>query len=423
MSPLLLAALALLPAQTEDFQKRVRIEGGRVLADDQVLYEGPWKKAEVTVVDVGGKKARVLFGDHDPWRQVVVTVDGEERVRLPVRTLEKPVAWPPTRLEEVQPVLKRLTETIGTSKTFICLLSTAKGDVEIYRGPEYETRAERTSTSFTVFLNGEVLYRISRGEKPPARVEDVVMAINLKRVKVGLGVVRPVPGLSRGCDLHALYLTKNDAKGLSAHEEDPRGVGYTDDGAKAGKRSVISPFPPHESPVEAVESLMATLYHRVALLNPAVAEVGVGWAYRKDGLGFLVVDVGGSAEGRPDPKLYPIVYPVNGQEEVPLDFGLGARENPNPLPEDRDAAGYPVTLQIPERTGRGCDADLRLFTGETEVACWLSTPDAPARKDWPQPGVLCLIPRERLKAGTLYTVRFRDRLSGLDKEWSFSTRR
>ncbi|HVR86053.1 MAG TPA: hypothetical protein VMU54_17155, partial [Planctomycetota bacterium] len=159
-----------------------------------------------------------------------------------------------------------------------------------------------------------------------------------------------------------------------------------------------------------------------ALLNPAVVDVGVGWANRRDGLGFLVVDVGG-VESKPDSRLFPIVYPVNGQEEVPLDFCLGARENPNPIPDDRTVGGYPVTVQIPERRGRGSDAELRLFAGETEVACWLSTPDVPARKDWPQPGVLCLIPKEKLQPATLYQVRFKDRLSGLEKEWSFRTRK
>jgi uncharacterized protein YkwD len=422
MSSLPALFLGLVLAQTDEFQKRVRIDAGRIMADDQVLYEGPWKKADVAVADVGGKRAREFFGEHQPWKQVVVTIDGEERLRLPVRSLAKPIAWPPTRPEDVKPQLKRLTETVGARKSFVAMVSTEKADVEIYRGPEYETKVERTASSFTVYLNGEVLYRVSRVDRPPPRVEDVVMAINLKRVKAGLEVVRPVPGLSKACDLHALYMTKNEVRGLSGHEEDPRAIGYTEEGARAGKRSVISPFAPHQTPVEAVESLMATLYHRVALLNPSVVEIGVGWANRPDGLGFLVVDVGGG-EARPDPKLFPIVYPVNGQEDVPIDFCLGARENPNPIPDDGTAAGYPITVQIPERRGRGCDAELRLFTGETEVACWLSTPDAPARKDWPQPGVLCLIPKDRLRPGTIYSVRFRDRLSGLEKEWSFTTRK
>jgi len=421
MSMLCAILLALLQTPTDEFQKRVRIDGNRVLVDDQVLYEGPWKKADVKIADVGGKKARAFFEEFTPWKQVVVLIDGEERARLPVKSLTRPVAWPPTRLEDVKPAVKKLTETVGGRKSFVVLVSTDKDDIEIYRGPEYETKVDRTISSFTVTLGGETLYRLSRPDRPAPRVEEVILALNFVRLKAGLGLVRPVPGLSRGCDLHALYLTKNEAKGLSAHEEDPKGIGYTEEGARAGKRSVISPFPPHLSPVEAVDSLMATLYHRVAILNPAVAEIGVGWAYRKDGLGFLIVDVGGS-DSRPDAKLYPIVYPVNGQEDVPLEFGLGARENPNPIPDDGVAAGYPVTVQIPDRRGRGADSELRLFTGETEVPGWLSTPEAPARKDWPQPGVLCLIPRERLLPGTKYTIKFRDRLSNLEKEWSFTTR-
>lgn len=407
--------------QTEDFQKRVRMDGSKILVDDQVLYDGPWKTADVSVGDFSGKRARQTFLEHEPWKQIVLRVDGEERLRLPVKSLAKPIAWPPFRFDEVKPALKKLTETVGAKKTFVAIVSTEKADFEIYRGPEYETRAERTAGSFMVYLNGDLLYRVSRPNKPPARVEDVVMALNLQRVKAGLGVTRPIPGLSKGCDLHALYLTKNEPRGLSGHEEDPRAIGATEEGARAGKRSVISPFSPQESPVEAIDSLMATLYHRVALLNPGVAEIGVGWAYRKDGLGFLVVDVGG--EGRADPKVFPVVYPVNGQEDVPLEFALGSRETPNPLPDENAQAGYPITIQLPERRGRGAEADAQLFTGGTEVACWVSTPEAPARKDWPQPGVLCLIPKERLKAGTTYTVRFKDRPSGLEKEWSFSTRK
>jgi hypothetical protein len=408
--------------QADDFQKRVRIDGLKVCVDDQTLHDGPWKDAKVDVVDFTGRRAKQTFGAYPPWKQIVLTVDGEERMRIPVKSTAKPISWPPLRLDEVQPSVKRLTETVNGKKSFVVQVSTDKADFEIYRGPEYETRAERTSASFTVFLNGDVLYRVSRPAKPPPRVEDVATAINLHRAKAGLGAMRPVASLSKGCDLHALYLTKNEGRGLSGHDEDPRGVGYTEEGARAGKRSVISPFSPQDSPVEAVESLMATLYHRVALLHPAVGEIGIGWATRRDGVGFLVVDVGGS-DVRPDPKAYPIVYPVNGQDDVPLEFALGARENPNPLPDENAAAGYPITIQIPERRGKACDAELQLLDGTTPVPSWISTPDSPARKDWPQPGTLGLIPREKLKPGTLYTVRFKDRLSGLEKEWTFTTRR
>jgi hypothetical protein len=253
-------------------------------------------------------------------------------------------------------------------------------------------------------------------------VEDVMAAVNAHRLRAGLGVPRIVPGLSRGADLHALYLCKNETQGLSGHLEDPKAVGYTEEGARAGKRSVICPFAPHETPLDAVEGLMATLYHRVALLQPGLADAGAGWAFRRDGLGFLVIDVGADT-GRVDPKVWPVVYPVNGQEDVPLDFALGSKETPNPIPDDGREAGYPVTIQIPERAGRGFDGEAGLFTGSTVVDCWLSTPDKPARADWPQPGVVCLIPKKKLAPGTRYTVRFADRLGGYQKESTFTTRR
>lgn len=422
MRTLPLLAAALLAVQAEDFQKRVHTDGSRVYVDDEVLFEGPWRQAEVKVVDFGGSSAKQIFGEFEPWKQIVVLIDQQERLRIPVRSLVKPIRWPPHRLDEVKPTLKKLTETVGAKKILIALVSTENADFEIYRGPEYETRAERSAGSFTIYLKGQILYRISLPELPRPRVEDVVSALNQSRLKAGVGPVRTVPAFCKACDLHALYLAKNESHGLSGHDEDPKGVGYTEEGARAGKRSVISPFAPHESPAGAIESLMATLYHRIALLNPSISGIGVGWANRPDGLGFLVVDVGNS-DGPADPKLFPIVYPVNGQEEVPLEFGLGARESPNPLPEPDAVGGYPITIQIPERAGRSCDVEVLMTEGDVPVQFWFSTPDLPARKDWPQPGVICLIPKERLKPGKTYHVKFRDRLSGLEKEWSFSTKK
>src|SRR5262245_16709946 len=121
-------------AQSDDFQKRVRIDGSRILVDDQVLYEGPWKDARVDAVDFTGKRARQTFREHEPWKQIVLTVDGEERLRLPVKSLSKPISWPPCRFDDVQSSLKKLTETVNGKKTFVALVSTDKADFEIYRG-------------------------------------------------------------------------------------------------------------------------------------------------------------------------------------------------------------------------------------------------------------------------------------------------
>ena len=409
-----LALLFLLLPQADDFQRRVRVDGRRVWADDRVLYEGPWAKADVLV------RALPAGDGYPPWSHVVVVVDGQEKVRLPVKSLAAPVAWPPLRAEELRPVLKKTTETSGGKKTLVLLVATDKADFEIYRGAPGPARVERTPESFTVYLDEKPLYRVPKTARARLRAEDLLAAFNAERARARVPKVKLSSSLSRGADLHALYLAKNDTQGLSGHDEDPAGAGYTEEGARAGKRSVIGPFLAHETPMEALGSLMATLYHRVSMLQPALTEIGVGWAWRRDGLGYLVVDVG-STEGRVDAKAFPVVYPAPGQTDVPVEFGLGSRETPNPLPPGIDTAGYPVTLQFPERIGKIPDLAVALLDPSgAEVPCHLSTPDRPARADWPQDGVVCLIPKEKLLPSTTYHVQLSYRDSA-PRRWSFTT--
>jgi hypothetical protein len=410
------AAVLLVLAQADEFQKRVRIDGQKVRVDDKVIYEGPWAKADVVVRDFPSGEG------FESWKHVVLTVDGDEKLRLPVKALAKPIAWPPVDPEELKPVIKKLTETVGGKKTFVVFVTTERAEFEIYRGAVGETQVERRPDSFLVKLNGQALYRVTKTARPPARAEDVHELLNRYRETARVPKVRINPLLSRGCDLHALYLSKNPFKGLTGHDEDPKGAGYTPEGALAGKRSVISPFAPHETALEGMDSLMATLYHRVSVLHPQLAEVGIGWAFRKDGIGHLVIDVG-ATEGKVDGKTWPVLYPAPGQAEVPVEFGLGSREVPNPLPEEVQTAGYPITVQFPEKVEKIPDLELSLWEGGKEVPCWISTPDKPARADWPQPGVACLIPKEKLKPGTTYQVRFQYRSSGTARDWLFSTRK
>jgi hypothetical protein len=415
MSLRLLAAVLLL-AQADDFQKRVRVDAQKVRVDDKVIFEGPWAKAEVGVRDFPAGEG------FDPWKHVVLTIDGEEKARLPVKSVAPPIAWPPVDPEELKPVIKKLTETVGGKKTFVVFVTTEKAEFEIYRGAVGETQVERRPDSFLVKLNGRTLYKVSKTARPPVRAEDVYELLNAYRDKARVPRVRFHSLLSRGCDLHALYLSKNPFKGLTGHEEDPKGAGYTPEGAQAGKRSVISPFSPHETPLEGMDSLMATLYHRVSVLHPQLTEVGIGWAWRRDGIGHLVIDVG-SVDGKPEPRAWPVLYPAPGQTDVPVEFGLGSREIPNPLPEDVATAGYPITVQFPEKVEKILDLELSLSEGGKDVPCWISTPDKPARADWPQPGVACLIPKEKLKPGTTYQVKFQYRSSGASREWTFTTKR
>jgi uncharacterized protein YkwD len=106
---------------------------------------------------------------------------------------------------------------------------------------------------------------------------ELVSQLNAHRARAGLGPVALDPSLSRGCLAHARYVSRNvnhpAVQGLGIHEQDKRLPGATPEGAKAGKGSVIAII---SDPVESVDGWMATLYHRVPLLDPRLKRIGYG---------------------------------------------------------------------------------------------------------------------------------------------------
>ena len=71
----------------------------------------------------------------------------------------------------------------------------------------------------------------------------VIDRINLHRKAAGLEGVILDPVLSKGCGAHAEYLVKNvdhpSTQGLGLHSEDAKLPGYSREGERAGKASVI----------------------------------------------------------------------------------------------------------------------------------------------------------------------------------------
>src|SRR5437867_815339 len=160
-------------AGSDELQKRVRVDGQKIYVDDKLLYDGPWLKSEVVVRDFAG------------WKHVIVNVDGEERVRLPVRSIVKPIAWPPASVEEVRPVIKKLTEEKDGKITFTVMVTSERADFPVYSGPFGETKIERTAESFIVKLNDKVLYRVTRPPRASPKPEVVLEAVNAYRAKAG----------------------------------------------------------------------------------------------------------------------------------------------------------------------------------------------------------------------------------------------
>lgn len=126
--------------------------------------------------------------------------------------------------------------------------------------------------------------------------ELVLRQINSVRAVAKLAAVTLDETLSRGCQAHAEYLARNlehpKAQGLGVHEEDPALPGATKEGAAAGTASVIAVLP---DPRDAVDGWIATLYHRIPLLDPRVKRIGFGLAQHPSRGWAVVVD---SSRGR-----------------------------------------------------------------------------------------------------------------------------
>lgn len=252
-----------------------------------------------------------------------------------------------------------------------------------------------------------------------AETAKVVERVNVHRRAAGLDPVALDPALSKGCAAHAEYLVRNEdrpsTQGLGLHSEDVNLGGYTREGERAAKASVI--YLGLEGS-DAVEGWMASLFHRIPLMQSRLRRIGYGSARGGRAKVTVVLDAtNGLGPGKDAPS---VVYPAEGQKDVPREF---SPEIPDPIPESPEKkAGYPVTVIFGEGAlVKDAVMTLRDASGK-EVACWLSSPAAPAAADY-QRNTVALIPKEPLPPGTALTVSLAARVTGrpLQKTWTFTT--
>src|SRR6185436_3245150 len=167
----------------------------------------------------------------------------------------------------------------------------------------------------------------------------VLDRLNAHRKAAGLEPVVLDPILSKGCAAHAEYLVRNvdhpSTEGLGLHAEDSKLPGYTKEGERAGKASVI--FLGLEG-TAAVEGWIGSLFHRIPLLQSRLKKIGYGVAKGGPAKVTVVLD---ATNGLGVTKDLPVViYPADGQKDVPLAL---FPEIPDPIPDSPDKkAGFPV---------------------------------------------------------------------------------
>lgn len=231
----------------------------------------------------------------------------------------------------------------------------------------------------------------------------------LNSIRAGLGQAPVDLGadITKGADNHANYLLLNfgrpEIAGLLAHTENPALPGFTPEGAAPSAETIA-----WGTPSSAVQAWLDTLYHRLPLINPGLRRVGLG--FRSDANSSPVV-MRYEAPVATDPNAEPVLYPKNGQIEVPLSFG---GELPNPLPDGWPTpVGYPLSMSVSgtaKLSGGWATLNDTVLGGFVE--CWVWTAEKPANPGVSMDQAIAIIPRKVLRVGTTYIASYFAQLNG-----------
>ncbi|AGX87208.1 hypothetical protein Cenrod_1115 [Candidatus Symbiobacter mobilis CR] len=253
---------------------------------------------------------------------------------------------------------------------------------------------------------------------------------NRIRALVGLPVVARSGILDVAAQAHSTYLQTNLTDAI-AHEETPgkpgftgewvadrtRAAGYTwqtvaevihggtDSGIDTGRKAVLG--------------LVQAIYHRFGVLNPQVAEVGVGVAGDVGAYANVVINLAATQDNIVTmPAGWVGTYPIDGQSDVTRDFSSDT-EVPDPV-ANKDRVGYPISIHVPVGVVLTVDAFTVRPVGGSELATTLLD----AATDAHVPGnAAAIVPLDVLEYGTSYQVHFQGAVDGEEftKDWTFTT--
>jgi uncharacterized protein YkwD len=263
---------------------------------------------------------------------------------------------------------------------------------------------------------------------PAAEIDAAVERINLYRQLAGVAPLALDPDLSRACRQHARYAVLNlqrlQKQELSADDEDPAAPGFTEEGRKAARRAIVdygrwSLGTTMFGLADAIEQWVGTYDRR--FLHPALRKFGLGYDTDGAGRSVLVIDTFHGQDTHAPARLA-VLFPADGQQEVPCVYPPGLRVTLGPLVSRDETAGYVVTASFPWGAPVE-DVRATLADGQSKpVKCRLSTPSAPLAPDRPQ-NCVCLLPAEPLRPGTTYTASVRALVNGHPwaQRWGFRT--
>ena len=250
---------------------------------------------------------------------------------------------------------------------------------------------------------------------PDAGQKSALAVANAYRSTLGLPPLRLDPRLCAAARAHSDYLEKN---GLLAHDQRPDRPGYLA-GRPAERRAVFGYAGGcyenigQGSPTveQAVRDLFDAPYHRLAFLQPGSPDFGAGTVGDR-----TTLEVGTTNDSGV------VVYPGDGQRNVPTRWEGNELPDPLRLHPGRAPVGYAITFfHFSPQGGRVRVTQARLTNGQgAPVPIYLNTPE---NDDELKNGAL-LIPRQPLLPGGSYKVAVTattETGESLSRTWSFTT--
>lgn len=247
-------------------------------------------------------------------------------------------------------------------------------------------------------------------------------AVNATRKTAGLGPINEDAALDKASEAHAWYtffnLGDGSLSGLGVHQESASLPGFV--AASPIVRDIAAGYQGNRgsevinhvyTPDAAVEVWIDSVYHRFPLVDHEALAAGYGEAQ----IGTLTVSVmdiglGPAAHGTP------VVFPADGQKDVPAAFT--GNEVPDPAPQGTPyPVGYPITLFAGSASNLAISSAQLTGPDGKAVTAFLLQPGQQV-----DTGEASLLPMQPLTPGGTYTVEFTGTLDGqpLNKRWTFT---
>jgi hypothetical protein len=254
--------------------------------------------------------------------------------------------------------------------------------------------------------------------------DEALLRINTYRAWLGIAPLKRHPALESAAQAHADYYQMNYGdpalSGIGLHNEDPGKPGFT--GASIGERARAHGYDGRStneniglsgSMIVTVEWSIATINHRLPLLDPRYDDIGFG-AVNNGNARMEVIMVG--AQSWPqvsEPTWMP--WPPDGTTGVGLDFW---GEAPNPFSGVSYPVGYPITLKY---YGPG---DVTFHSAELRANGTPVPVIASTGTGWLTSKTYMVAARQPLQTGTYYEVRIEATANGspVVHTWAFRTR-